>query len=88
MPPPPPPGPVQTSHKKDGHQRRPHRFHVSCPPPPHPVTGSDAGNQEIHGPRLQSLLNLPNQASTQIDKKLGCHILHAVLAQTKWQQRV
>ena len=24
-----PPGPVKTSHKKDGHQRQPHRFHVS-----------------------------------------------------------
>ena len=34
------PSPVQTSHKKDGRQRRPHRFHVSCPP--HPTAGSDA----------------------------------------------
>ena len=39
---PPPPGPVQTSHKKDGRQRRQHRFHVSCPPP-YPASGSDAG---------------------------------------------
>ena len=31
-----PPSPVETSHKKDGRQRRPHRFHVSCPPPPTP----------------------------------------------------
>ena len=31
--PPPPPGPVKISHEKDGHQRWPHRFHVSCPPP-------------------------------------------------------
>ena len=23
-------------------KRRPHRFHVSCPPPPHPAAGSDA----------------------------------------------
>ena len=29
----PPPGPVKISHKKDGHWRRPHRFHVSRPPP-------------------------------------------------------
>ena len=29
-----PPGPVKISHKKDGHQRRPHRFHVSQPPLP------------------------------------------------------
>ena len=29
----PPPGPVKISHKKDGHQIRPHRFHVSYPPP-------------------------------------------------------
>ena len=29
-----PPGPVKISHKKDGRQRRPHRFHVSCPPLP------------------------------------------------------
>ena len=27
-----PPSPVQTSHLKDGRQRRTHRFHVSCPP--------------------------------------------------------
>ena len=31
---PPPPRPVQISHNKDGRQRRPHRFHVSCPPSP------------------------------------------------------
>ena len=29
-----PPGPVKIGHKKDGHRRRPHRFHVSCPPLP------------------------------------------------------
>ena len=34
-----PPGPVKIGHKKDGHQRRPHRFHVSRPPP-YPATGS------------------------------------------------
>ena len=28
-----PPGPVKIGHKKDGHRRRPHRFHVSRPPP-------------------------------------------------------
>ena len=28
-----PAGPVKISHKKDGHQRQPHRFHVSRPPP-------------------------------------------------------
>ena len=32
----PPPGPVKISHKKDGRQRRQHRFHVSRPPPPLP----------------------------------------------------
>ena len=26
--------PVKIGHKKDGHQRRPHRFHVSRPPLP------------------------------------------------------
>ena len=26
------PSPVKISHKKDGRQRQPHRFHVSCPP--------------------------------------------------------
>ena len=31
-----PPGPVKISHKKDGRQRRPHRFHVYWPPPPLP----------------------------------------------------
>ena len=40
---PPPPSPVQISHKKDGRQRQPHGFHVSCPPSPlYPATGSDA----------------------------------------------
>ena len=37
-----PPSPVQISHKKDGHQRRPHRFHVSWAPPPYAAAGSDA----------------------------------------------
>ena len=32
-------GPVKVSHKNDGHQRRPHRFHVSRPPP-YPAAGS------------------------------------------------
>ena len=36
--PPLPDGPVKISHKKDGRQRRRHRFHVSCPP--YPATGS------------------------------------------------
>ena len=34
-----PPGPVKIGHKKDGHQRRPHRFPVSRPPP-YPAAGS------------------------------------------------
>ena len=34
-----PPGPVKIGHKKDGRQRRPHRFHVSRPPP-NPAAGS------------------------------------------------
>ena len=33
MGPAPPPVPVKTSHKKDGHHRRPLIFHVSWPPP-------------------------------------------------------
>ena len=32
-----PPSPVEISHKKDSHQRRPHRFHVSCPLPTQPL---------------------------------------------------
>ena len=35
-----PPGPVKIGHKKDGRQRRPHRFHVSRPPSPYPAAGS------------------------------------------------
>ena len=34
-----PPGPVKIGHKKDGRQRRPHRFHVSRPPS-YPAAGS------------------------------------------------
>ena len=30
--------PVKISHKKDGHQRQPHRFHISHPP--YPAAGS------------------------------------------------
>ena len=33
-----PPVPVKISLKKDGHQRRLHRFHISCPP--YPAAGS------------------------------------------------
>ena len=33
----PDPGPVKISHKKDGHQRRPHRIHVSRPPLTRPL---------------------------------------------------
>ena len=38
------PSPVKISHKKDGCQKWPHRFHVSCPPPPHPAAGSATEN--------------------------------------------
>ena len=41
--PPFPPGPVKISHKKDGHWRRPHRFHVSLPLP-YPAAGSATAN--------------------------------------------
>ena len=40
----PPPSPVQISHKKDGRQRRPHRFHVSWLAP-YPAAGSDAAQK-------------------------------------------
>ena len=42
----PPPGPVKIGHKKDGRRRRPHRFHVSRPPP-YPAAGSATDNAEI-----------------------------------------
>ena len=32
-----PPGPVKIGHKKDGHRRRPHRFHVSRSPLTRPL---------------------------------------------------
>ena len=32
-----PPQPCKKSNKKDGHQIRPHRFHVSRPPPTRPL---------------------------------------------------
>ena len=42
-----PPSPVKKGHKKDGHRRRPHRFHVSRPPP-YPAAGSaTAVNQAL-----------------------------------------
>ena len=39
-------GPVKINHKKDGHQRRPHRFHVSWPPS-HLTAGSATENVAI-----------------------------------------
>ena len=48
-----PPSPVEISHKKDLRQRRPHRFHVSCPP--YPATGSDAGGNKRNDPCTTSL---------------------------------
>ena len=44
----PPPGPVKIGHKKDGHRRRPHRFHVSRPPP-YPAAGSATGQWLLMG---------------------------------------
>ena len=41
-----PPCPVKINHKKDGCQRRPHRFHVSCPP--FPTTRSATGVSRQH----------------------------------------
>ena len=45
-----PPSPVEISHKKDGRQRRSHRFHVSWPP--HPAAGSDAAPLPLVDPLL------------------------------------
>ena len=45
-----PPGPVKIGHKKDGHQRRPHRFHVSRPPltrPLDPLLTSSSNSEEL-----------------------------------------
>ena len=42
-----PPGPVKIDHKKDGRQRRPHRFHVSRPPPPYPAAGTATGTATL-----------------------------------------
>ena len=50
-----PPGPVKISHKKDGCQRRLHRFRVSRPPPLYPATGSATAFVD-HNP-LESLAN-------------------------------
>ena len=59
---PPPPGPVKISHKKDGCQRQPHRFHVSSPPPPpppHPAAGSTTvPTSDISWPSLETCSNL------------------------------
>ena len=54
-----PPGPVKIGHKNDGHRRRPHRFHVSRPPP-YPVAGSATENfyQNINTHCLDAVLQL------------------------------
>ena len=56
-----PPGPVKISHKKDGRQRRPHRFHVSWPPP-YPAAGSATGvdkRNRCFSNRLPAILGNP-----------------------------
>ena len=51
----PPPSPVEISHKKDGRQRWPHRFHVSWPPPPtQPLDPMLVFNSTLHGVKLSS----------------------------------
>ena len=56
----PPPGPVKIGHKKDGHRRRPHRFHVSRPPLPYPAAGSTT---VVIGGQLKSRLNMKDFTS-------------------------
>ena len=48
----PPLGPVKISIKKDGHPRRPHRFHVSRPPltqPLDPLLCPYMGSSQVKG---------------------------------------
>ena len=81
-----PPSPVQISHKKDGRQRQPHRFHVSWPPP-HPAAGSDAGpclhtrltlraELRYFGPYNSSSHNIP--AQTKLPSGLGFPLVEPV----------
>ena len=59
-----PPGPVKIGHKKDGHQRWPHRFHVSRPPLTRPLDpllcqmGNTCGNHTAFGFGRDSLNSL------------------------------
>ena len=56
----PPPGPVKIGHKKDGRQRRPHRFHVSRPPP-YPTAGS--ATDSVLFVSIQLLVNIKGKYS-------------------------
>ena len=77
-----PPGPVKISHKKDGRQRRLHRFHVSQPPLPgrwirywadtHPRADTPSSWADIPPPPWQP----PNQTATAADgtHPTGMHV--------------
>ena len=49
-----PPGPVKIGHKKDGHRRRLHRFHVSRPPLTWPLDPLLKGHVETVDTKDQS----------------------------------
>ena len=95
----PPPGPVKISLKKDGHQRRPHRFHVSRHThPSHPVTGSATSSTGVGARRYGCsftafCLDIPDSVSgvllefwLPLDRpvvKIGCFITHAIQSKLK-----
>ena len=72
-----PPGPGKISHKKDGHQRQPHRFHVSWPPPPYPATGSATAQY--------SSTNFSNRQRHESHSRWGCAFLLPQNLAMPWQ---
>ena len=76
-----PPSPVKISHKKDGHWRRPHRFHVSQPPLTQPldpllalqVVSQHALQQVSRGvPAAEGCLLLGGSAAGGVSAPRGC----------------
>ena len=62
----PPPSPVEISHKKDGRQRWPYRFHVSWPPPPTRPLDSMLANNRNELERDDAVHDIARAAETSV----------------------
>ena len=73
-----PGGPVKISHKKDGHQRRLHRFHVSRHPPPPPTLPLDALPHLLRKHSKIKFLTI-SAISGMVQKEVDCFVSPSML---------